>query len=718
MSKFIKTILKFVGILFLIFWLTPITVKSDVTSTSTSADVVQQNIPQQGDISTTTTTTTTTITTTTVPGYNQNIVSEDTTQTGDVLTNSTFGTGTSYSNDGWTITGYNCGHNNVSQGGGNSPGGSFCSGYDSKIEQTISVKDDAELSQAEINNGFSSKMSADLWYWHNLTGNTTKLTQTITGASGNVTTQERIISGKNYSNTGNTYINYTDTYINTGNSETDYSIKVTVSNAGSGYTAYHWGPDIDDVELDVGYNEITVEWVEPVTTSSTAVTESVNTLILYCWEQTPSTCPDEGVSDIIENMDDDLNIVQNLIEDEIESENMYVGQEIGYYEEIIEETFYIEDNEIFTESFATTSIEDDIEDMFAGVFEGMENMFQLFEPDEDMIDVPDYTEESLGDMEFEEPEIMEVFEEIETEMYEEVNSGMEMDMEMDMDMDEEPPTVTFTNIGNNEPEEFDGDESVGENEEFIAESPEEINDEPVMKEEKSTTQTFTSVAKEEVVEEEPEETQTFTSIAKEEVVEEEPEETPIAKTDDVEEEIDTPTEEKEEKSTIVSKEESDEEEEDEPKEKKAEVKSKVKIKDKKAKVDKEKKQKKIELKVDVDKIAQKIGERIKGLDKQLEAVHHILAAVMIKNQIDIGKEYGNINANLFDTRQLYDNQKPIYQDNNVMLDTYKFNIYENENKLLALITANDPVLKYQTDLNNAINIRKQKEWELYILMRK
>ena len=91
---------------------------------------------------------------------------------------------------------------------------------------------------------------------------------------------------------------------------------------------------------------------------------------------------------------------------------------------------------------------------------------------------------------------------------------------------------------------------------------------------------------------------------------------------------------------------------------------------------------------------------------------------MIKNQVDIGKEYGDVNANLFDNRQLYDNRKPIYQDDNLMLDTYNFGIYENENKVIALITANDPVLKYQTDLNNAINIRKQKERELYILQTK
>jgi len=723
----IKTILKYLGIVFIVFWLTIMIVRADVTSTSTSVDVVQQDTPQQGDVTTTTTTTTSTTTTTTVPGYNQNVVSEQTTQTGDVLTNSTFGTGSSYSDDGWTITGYDASHNFHSGAGGNDPGGSFASGKDSKLEQSISVKDDAELSQAEINNGFSSKLSADIWYWNNYT-NTTTMTQTITGASGNVTTQERIISGKNASNTGNVYVNYSDTYINTGNTETDYTIKVSVTN-NNAITGNHTGPDIDDIELDIGYNEVTVEWVDAVTTSNTVVTESVSTAIVYCWQQTPSTCPDEGVSDTIDDIYDDLGTVADMIEDEIEGEDMYVAEEMDYFEEEIQtdfyEEFYMEDDIVLDESFETTTIEDDIDDMFAGAFEGMEDMFELFESDEDMVDVPAYTEESMGDMEFEEPEVMEVFEELETEMYEEVDSGMEVETEIEMDMDDESSTMTFTNVGGDEPEEIVTEDSVGESEELIAESPEEISDEPVM-EEKSTTQTFMSVTKEEeVVEEEPAAEDELIAEADEvteemptETTEEAVEETPIAKTDDVEEEVDTPTEEKEEKSTIVSKEESDDEEEDEPKEKKSDVKSKVKVKDKKTKVAEEKKSKKIELKVDIDKIAQKIEEKIKRIDKQLEAVNHIVSAVMIKNQVDIGKEYGDVNANLFDNRQLYDNRKPIYQDDNLMLDTYNFGIYENENKVIALITANDPVLKYQTDLNNAINIRKQKERELYILQTK
>jgi hypothetical protein len=541
----IKTILKYLGIVFIIFWLTTGISQSNVTSTSTSVDVVQQNTPQQGDISTVTTTTTNTTTTTTVPGYNQNVVSEQTTQTGDVLTNSTFGTGTSYSNDGWTITGYNQGHNALNQAGGNSPGGSFASGYNSKLEQSISVKDDGELSQAEINNGFQSELSSDIWYWNGY-DNTVTMTQTITGASGSVTTQERIISGKNATNTGGVYVNYTDTYINNGNTETDYTIKVTVKNDGQNNIIYnHSGPDFDDIELDIEYNEITTQWVAPVTTSSTVVTESVSTAIVYCWEQTPSTCPDEGITDITDDIFEDLEIVEDSIEEKFEEKDVYVDTEIEFFEEEV----YLKEDEVFEETFETSIVEEDIEDMFAGVFDGMEmgDMFDFFETDKDMgsVDDLDIKEETFTEMEFEEPPMMEEFEEMSTELYEELDMPMDMyeelpppptmetevdmdidetqtttfevigekpdmeteidmETEVDMDMDEQPSTMTFeSSVGDDEMEEFDSNESV-ETEDLVSDASEEMGEEPMVEEEQSTTQTFTSMTnEEEVVEEKP-----------------------------------------------------------------------------------------------------------------------------------------------------------------------------------------------------------------------
>ena len=764
----IKTILKYLGIVFIIFWLTTGISQSNVTSTSTSVDVVQQNTPQQGDISTVTTTTTNTTTTTTVPGYNQNVVSEQTTQTGDVLTNSTFGTGTSYSNDGWTITGYNQGHNALNQAGGNSPGGSFASGYNSKLEQSISVKDDGELSQAEINNGFQSELSSDIWYWNGY-DNTVTMTQTITGASGSVTTQERIISGKNATNTGGVYVNYTDTYINNGNTETDYTIKVTVKNDGQNNIIYnHSGPDFDDIELDIEYNEITTQWVAPVTTSSTVVTESVSTAIVYCWEQTPSTCPDEGITDITDDIFEDLEIVEDSIEEKFEEKDVYVDTEIEFFEEEV----YLKEDEVFEETFETSIVEEDIEDMFAGVFDGMEmgDMFDFFETDKDMgsVDDLDIKEETFTEMEFEEPPMMEEFEEMSTELYEELDMPMDMyeelpppptmetevdmdidetqtttfevigekpdmeteidmETEVDMDMDEQPSTMTFeSSVGDDEMEEFDSNESV-ETEDLVSDASEEMGEEPMVEEEQSTTQTFTSMTnEEEVVEEKPTTTKDELIAEADEVTEEMPTETteepiesePIAKSDSVEEEVDSPTEEKEEKSTLISKEESDEEE-DKPKDKKSDTTtSKVKAIDKaKTKIVKaeEQKQQKVELKLDVDKLTAKIEEKVADVNKQLVAVNYIVSQVMIKNQVNITEAYKNINGRFFDNRQLYKNQSDVYQNNNVMLNEYNHSIYEKQNTVLVAMSGDDGMLAYQQNINKAVNKRKQLERELYIL---
>lgn len=63
--------------------------------------------------------------------------------------------------------------------------------------------------------------------------------------------------------------------------------------------------------------------------------------------------------------------------------------------------------------------------MFAGVFDGMEmgDIFDFFETDNDMGSVDDLNieEETFTDMGFEEPPMMEEFEEMSTELYEELD---------------------------------------------------------------------------------------------------------------------------------------------------------------------------------------------------------------------------------------------------------------------------------------------------------
>jgi hypothetical protein len=177
--------------------------------------------------------------------------------TGNILNNSTFGTGTQYSETGWDVTGYDNHHDDLGSGTiNNAPGGSFAAGVDSEISQSVTLSTDAEMNQKEIQNGFSSTLGADIWFWNNY-NNTITLEQKITGSDGSVTTQTRIIPTANcgFSNC-NQYNNYTDTHIQESNTQTDFDIEVTVKNQGTGYTSGHLGPDIDDVTLSVTYTDI------------------------------------------------------------------------------------------------------------------------------------------------------------------------------------------------------------------------------------------------------------------------------------------------------------------------------------------------------------------------------------------------------------------------------------------------------------------------------
>ena len=124
------------------------------------------------------------------------VVFGETITTGNILTNSTFGTGTTYSTTGWTVDEHTHGHHGTGSfstvGGGNNPGGSVAAEENTEIKQTITLSEKTNMTTQEIQNGWSSTIGADIWYW-NQYDNTTTLKQTITGSDGCVSTQQRVI---------------------------------------------------------------------------------------------------------------------------------------------------------------------------------------------------------------------------------------------------------------------------------------------------------------------------------------------------------------------------------------------------------------------------------------------------------------------------------------------------------------------------------------------
>ena len=81
-------------------------------------------------------------------------INSETVTTGNILTNSTFGTGTTYSTDGWTVSDHTHGHHGTGSfatvGGGNNPGGSVAAEEDTIISQTVSLADNTNMITEEI----------------------------------------------------------------------------------------------------------------------------------------------------------------------------------------------------------------------------------------------------------------------------------------------------------------------------------------------------------------------------------------------------------------------------------------------------------------------------------------------------------------------------------------------------------------------------------------
>ena len=159
-------------------------------SETTTSSSVSCTVNDLGDQSCVTTTTTTTTSTTTVDG----------TTTGNILDNSNFkhNSNNNYGTSGWTIVGdVGHGHNSTysnKNSGADVTGGTMAWEGDpaDRIYQDQDLVGDGHLTKSQVNEGFTSTMSADVWFWNSLDNDFT-LKQTITASDGTVTTQIRVI---------------------------------------------------------------------------------------------------------------------------------------------------------------------------------------------------------------------------------------------------------------------------------------------------------------------------------------------------------------------------------------------------------------------------------------------------------------------------------------------------------------------------------------------
>ena len=117
----------------------------------------------------------------------------------------------------------------------------------------VSLKDDANLTEAQLQDGFTTNHSFKYWHWNNYNSTATSKV-TITGADGETTTQIRI-----YSSTGcgsincGSYQSGSDTLSLSRNTQTDFDINVRYDFTDTSNSASHYSVDLKEPSLTVTY---------------------------------------------------------------------------------------------------------------------------------------------------------------------------------------------------------------------------------------------------------------------------------------------------------------------------------------------------------------------------------------------------------------------------------------------------------------------------------
>ena len=288
----------------------------------------------------------------------------------------------------------------------------------------VSLANDVNMTQAEIQNGWTSTLGADIWHWNTATSTTT-MTQTITDSAGNVTTQTRdvVLSTCGRTNCGS-YDTFTDTHVQGANTATDFQIAVRFDFAESTQRTSHWAVDIKNPTLTIDYEENPVPQISQDTLTQL---ENVDTQI-------------EDAIDMLENEEIGGTTFTEMIEDIIVDSGLDMTLTMGFVEPEmdLEEQFYMD------ETVEIDTLEQNIEDEMAGVMLIAPTDMDFDEPTMDM-DVPDMDIEMPVMIDMDMPD-METpsFTEMTVEAFEDMSSAF-ADM-FNMDMPEDLSTEAVTEI--------------------------------------------------------------------------------------------------------------------------------------------------------------------------------------------------------------------------------------------------------------------------------
>ena len=654
-------------------------VATSVHANPTSVTTCTENA--LGDQSCTTVTTTTTNT----PG----------TTTGNVLTNSTFGTG-SDPNEVTTTTGWSTsdGHTHT-HGVFGSNMGNPASGQDTtggvyafegdpshSVYQDTDLVGDGHLTQSQINEGFTSTISADIWFWNNLK-NTLTIKQTITASDGTVTTQTRVIVDHDPSRSFNagTWENTTDSYTHNANTQTDFTIRAEMYNDtdGTTYDHYHRGPDVDNFQLSI--------------TTAGGTSQSSSSVTTLCADRTPPACTSAGeaIEDATEQItgDDGQSIdqsIETIVENEVIDVDPVVEEEIYVVQTIVE----VEDEFGAVEELTVQSF---VEESFTSIIEenGLQEEFQ------DALN-----EEGITEQEF--------FEEIATEMENEfAESGVENLSTAETDplpVIEEAPVEENTVVEDTVVEEAPVEESAVEEDTVVEEAPTEeavpTESEPTESETVNTSEESEPTESEPTSEAETTESETDTSSETSETSNEE------TATETETEESNTESSETEESESTEQEESNSDAEESVGEENGESTTTEESSGDESVEGTEVEETAVGELTKKVDRIIKKLTAKLKTLDQKLKVISMVTQQAMINDQPDMS-EYTQ--KQFYDTRKIPDN--PDWYAEDTILMAYGRSIYQD--KTLQAYQTNDPMFVHQEKLNKVNEQINRLEAELEVL---
>ena len=271
----------------------------------------------------------------------------------------------------------------------------------------VSLANDVNMTEAQIQNGWSSTLGADIWHWNTSTSTTT-MTQTITDSAGNVTTQTRdvVLGSCGRINCGG-YNTYTDTHVQGANTATDFQIAVKFNFAESTNRTSHWAVDIKNPTLKITYEDSPQPQIsqETLTQLENVDTQIENAIDMLENEEIGGTTFTEMVEDILIDSGLDMELTMGFVEPEMNlEEQMYIG-----------------------ETVEVDSVEQAIDDEMAGVMILAPTDMDLDEPE---MDTP--TIDVMPDMDMPEPSFTEMASDTFTSAIDTISEMFGMDMPEDI----------------------------------------------------------------------------------------------------------------------------------------------------------------------------------------------------------------------------------------------------------------------------------------------